>query len=184
MSTSEEYGDQLRRMHSNPAWGSSADIPAMAANAIAKYDVRSIVDFGCGKGKVTEALRQRYPEVEIIGYDPAIEGSQLPELVDMVFSKDVLEHVEPDRLEALLSDLHRRTSKAQFHLIACHKAIHFLEDGRNAHLIIETPDWWQRTFRSLGFRIVDESVVGEIKYPRGRESIATAKYHCVIDAGR
>lgn len=183
MTTSDEYGAQLRRMHRDPAWGASADIPEMARTAIGRHDVRSIVDFGCGKGKVTDALRKCYPDLAITGYDPAIAGSCLPDSVDMVFSKDVLEHVEPDRLEAVLSDLHRRTRKVQFHVIACHKAIHFLDDGRNAHLIIETPDWWQRTFRALGFRIVDEAIVGEIKRPRGRESLATTKYHCVIDAG-
>ena len=113
-------------------------------------------------------------------YDPSDESTELPEKVDMIFSKDVLEHVEPDLLEYTITDLWRRTEKVQYHLIACHKAINYYDDGNNAHLIVETPDWWQRLFRAMGFRIVAENVVGSIKYPKGRQSIATTKYECVI----
>ena len=183
MTTSEQYRKLLQSQHQNNNWGSSRDIPEMAQSCIDIYSPSSILDFGAGKGLVTAALVSDYPDIDVQGYEPSRSQDVLPDKVDMVFSKDVLEHIEPDRLEYVLSDLHRRTSKVQFHLIACHKAIHFLEDGRNAHLIIETPDWWQRKFRSLGFRIVEEAVFGDIKKPRGRESIATTKYHCVIDCG-
>lgn len=179
MTTSEEYKRQLREKHKESGWGGSSYIPGLARWCIEQYQVKSVVDFGCGKGHVVKKLQNEYPEIDVTGYDPSID-SELPEQVDMVFSKDVLEHIEPSLLESVLSDLHRRTRKVQFHLIACHKAIHFLPDGRNAHLIIETPDWWQRTFRSLGFKIEKEAIEGTIKTPPGRESIATTKYHCVI----
>jgi SAM-dependent methyltransferase len=180
MTVSEEYQAQLRGLHATPGWGSSAGIPEMAQRCIAQFAPASVLDFGCGKGNVTRSLRARYPGIAVSGYDPMDPATSLPEEVDMVFSKDVLEHVEPERLEAVLSDLWRRTRKVQYHLIACHKAIHYLPDGRNAHLIIETADWWQRLFRAMGFRILDEEVLGEIKRPRGRESLATTKYQCVL----
>lgn len=179
MTTSDEYKRQLKEKHCDAGWGKSTQVPDLARLCIEEYGVKSILDFGCGKGHVTERLEREYPNIEVIGYDPAFE-SALPENVDMVFSKDVLEHVEPEVLESVLADLQRRTEKVQYHLIACHKAIHYLPDGRNAHLIIQTPDWWQRLFRSLGFRIVNEAVEGVIKKPKGRESIATTKYHCVL----
>jgi 2-polyprenyl-3-methyl-5-hydroxy-6-metoxy-1,4-benzoquinol methylase len=180
MTTSELYKKLLRDKHQEKGWGSSSDIPDLARMCIEEFNVKSIVDFGCGKGLVTARLQEEYPSISISGYDPSTD-STLPNKVDMVFSKDVLEHIEPELLEAVLSDLHRRTDKVQYHLIACHKAIHYLPDGRNTHLIIETPDWWQRKLRSLGFRIVNEAIEGTIKTPKGRESIATTKYHCVID---
>ncbi|MCF3641971.1 class I SAM-dependent methyltransferase [Rhizobium sp. TRM95111] len=182
MTTSSQYRDMLSEMHRNqPGWGKSATVPEMAKWCISKYKVESLVDFGCGKGLVTQELKRQFPDVDVVGYDPAVAESSLPNNTDMIFSKDVLEHIEPNLLEYVLTDLYKRTNKVQYHLIACHKALHFLPDGRNAHLIIETPDWWQRLFRSLGFRIVREEVVGDIKKPRGRETIATTKYHCAID---
>lgn len=180
MTTSDSYKALLTQKHQDGNWGRSTGIPDMARWCIDQYNVKSIVDFGCGKGLVTKQLQAEYPQIDICGHDPSLD-TKLPDKVDMIFSKDVLEHIEPERLEQVLSDLYQRTGKAQYHLIACHKAIHYLSDGRNAHLIIETPDWWQRLFRALGFRIVQESVEGDIKHPRGRESIATTKYHCVID---
>ena len=179
MTTSSSYKKLLSQKHQDATWGSSSGVPEMARWCIEEHDVRSLLDFGCGKGIVTEQLKAEYPHIDVLGYDPSTE-SILPDAVEMVFSKDVLEHIEPELLEQVLSDLFRRTEKVQYHLIACHKAIHYLPDGRNAHLIIETPDWWQRLFRSMGFRIIQEAVEGDIKNPRGRESIATTKYHCVI----
>ena len=176
-----DYAAQLRAKHADKKWGSSKKVPDMARWCIADFGVESLVDFGCGKGLVTRTLTEMFPDVDVTGYDPAKPDTALPDEVDMVFSKDVLEHIEPDMLESVIADLFRRTRKVQYHLIACHKAVHFMPDGRNAHLIVETPDWWQRLFRSMGFRIVEENIIGEIRRPKGRDTIATTKYECVID---
>lgn len=152
----------------------------MALRAIEDHRPRSILDFGAGKGNVTRALREKFPRKEVIGYDPAFTGSELPESVDMVFSKDVLEHVEPDLLDSTLENLWNVSEMVSYHLIACHLAIHELADGRNAHLIVETPDWWQRKLRSAGFKILNENVIGEIKHPANHPPLATVKYECVL----
>jgi len=177
---SADYQQTLAVMHRNDAWGASSAIPELAIETIEKLGVRSLLDFGSGKGRVSEALRQRFPELLVHSYEPSTPGSVLPDNVDLTFSKDVLEHVEPGRLDATLYELHKRTNKAHYHLIACHRAHHYLPDGRNAHLIVETPDWWQRRLRSLGYRIVEERIWGEIKRPAGKESIAVCKYECVL----
>ena len=36
----------------------------------------------------------------------------------------------------------RLTKKVAFLVIACRPANRHLDDGRNAHLIVEPPDWW------------------------------------------
>ncbi len=175
----QEYQKQLEGMHANPQWGSSSDIPNLAHKTIQTYKPASLLDFGAGKGKVSAALQAAYPDVAVTSYEPA-RGDVLPDAVDMTFSKDVLEHIEPDQLEFVLYDLHQRTATVHYHLIACHKAHHYLPDGRNCHLIVETPDWWQRLFRGLGYEILDEHVWGDIKHPAGKQSIATVKYECVL----
>lgn len=183
MTAGEDYRELLRELHRTKTWGSSSTVPEMAHWCIDKFKVESLPDFGCGKGNVTGKLRETYPGITVLGYDPMDETTSLPDQIDMVFSKDVLEHAEPQMLEFVLSDLWQHTCKVQCHLIACHKAIHYLADGRNARLIIETPDWWQRLLRSMGFRILAEDVVGEIEHPRGRESIAATKYQYMITMG-
>ena len=178
---SDDYRKNLVGLHGNAKWGSSTDIPQMALEAVANYEIKTLLDFGSGKGKVSETFRQTFPELSVHSYEPALEGATLPDQTEMTFSKDVLEHVEPHMLEYVLYDLHQRTTKVQYHLIACHKAVHYLPDGRNAHLIIETPDWWQRLFRSMGFQIRAENVIGDIKHPPGRASITTTKYECLLE---
>lgn len=181
MTASKEYQALLQKKHGEKQWGSSRGVPDMAKRTVERYDVSSIVDFGCGKGLVTESLRKNFPTLDITGYDPGRPETKLPDEVDMVFSKDVLEHVEPHMLESTLQDLYRRTKTVQYHLIACHRAVNYMADGRNAHLIVETPDWWQRLFRSMGFKIVEEDVLGAVKTIRGREPFAITKYEIVID---
>jgi len=53
-----------------------------------------------------------------------------------------MEHVEPEYLDSVFDDLQRVTRKVGFFAIHTGKAIAILPDGRNAHLIQESPDWW------------------------------------------
>jgi hypothetical protein len=144
MSFSLEYQEQLKQLHKkSKAFGTRETIPAEIINCIEKYNVKSILDFGCGKGLVVDALKEKYPKLEVYGYDPAnIDFTFFPENVDMIFSTDVLEHIEPELLEETLIELGNKTNKVMYHLIACHPAKKYLADGRNAHLIIEQPEWW------------------------------------------
>ena len=99
-----------------------------------------MLDFGSGKVLVSKSIRKKF-NIEPICYDPSINNrTDLPEEVDMVFSGDVLEHVEPEQLEYTLYALHRKACKLSYRLIACHKAHNYLTDGRNCHLINETLD--------------------------------------------
>ena len=109
-------------------------------NDIAKsVGARKILDYGCGKGGLSVAL----PLVEVTNYDPAIEKwSATPEPHDFVVCTDVLEHIEPDCLDAVLDDLVRVTDKVLFASIATTPAVKTLADGRNAHLIVEPMEWW------------------------------------------
>ncbi len=75
--------------------------------------------------------------------DPCIpEYADPPPPCDLVYCGDVLEHVEPDCLNAVLNDLRRLTLKAVLLVICTGPAAKTLQDGRNAHLIQEGPRWW------------------------------------------
>jgi FkbM family methyltransferase len=56
---------------------------------------------------------------------------------------DVLEHVEPECVEAVLDDLCRVTMKAALVTVATRPAVKVLADGRNAHLSIHPLAWWK-----------------------------------------
>ena len=99
---------------------------------------KSILDYGCGKGTLADDL-----EFPIWEYDPAIPGKDRDARpADLVICTDVLEHVEPECLPAVLQDLKRVTKKVAYFEIRLTKAKRVLLDGRNAHLLQETPEWW------------------------------------------
>jgi 2-polyprenyl-3-methyl-5-hydroxy-6-metoxy-1,4-benzoquinol methylase len=70
------------------------------------------------------------------------QWSARPEPAEMVACVDVLEHIEPDKLENVLDDLRRCVKRVGFFSVSTVAAEKILSDGRNAHLIIEPPSWW------------------------------------------
>jgi len=106
-------------------------------------EFNTLLDYGCGKGHLRREILKLTPNIRVSEYDPAIEGKeQSPEPVNVVFCGDVLEHIEPDYLDAVLGDIARCAEKAGVLYIATNEAGKFLPDGRNAHLIQEDMYWW------------------------------------------
>lgn len=103
---------------------------------------RSILDFGCGKGILANRLED-FGAFDVRRYDPAVpEWSATPEPADLVICTDVMEHIEPDYLDATFDELQRLARTAVFMNIALVEAKKHLPDGRNAHLIVQPLDWW------------------------------------------
>lgn len=120
----------------------------------------TLLDYGCGKGMLGRAVK--YPMTE---YDPGIPGKDsLPEPHDVVISTDVLEHIEPEHIDAVLDHIQSLAKKFVFLVIATRPARKTLPDGRNAHLIIEPWEWWEEKLEAR-FEILsvnpDASQVGE-----------------------
>ena len=65
-----------------------------------------------------------------------------PRPAALVVALDTLEHVEPACLDAVLSHIASLTRQLFFADIALRPASKFLPDGRNAHLLVESPNWW------------------------------------------
>lgn len=148
MLISEPYREQQRQLHeSSDEYGSAsvafAPIVAKVANL---HQVEEILDYGAGKcrlGKTISEQRLVDHKFRYIPYEPSNERfSTIPEPCEMVACIDVLEHIEPLLLDDVLDDLQRVTKKIGVFSVATVEAMKTLPDGRNAHLIVEPPEWW------------------------------------------
>lgn len=139
-SYTEEYKRIQEQFHiQRPDYGTSSSRWCDHIAGIAKQlNTRDILDFGCGKAHLQKGLP--YP---IQNYDPFIpEHSKYPNPAAIVVCTDLLEHVEPTCLDAVLDELRALTIDMLFLNVATRPASKFLPDGRNAHLIQEKPNWW------------------------------------------
>lgn len=154
---SPAYVGEQRALHLLPrGYGGKGDKWASGvAGLVAEYACSSVLDYGCGQGALSRRLRDAVSTaVRIDDYDPAIPGKdQLPSFADLVVCTDVLEHIEPERLPTVLKHLGILARKAVFVVIATRPSNKTLSDGRNAHLILESAEWWAATMRAAGFTI-------------------------------
>lgn len=164
MKISAHYLDQNKQLHAGTeAFGTSGHKWAHKANDLSRaLKTQSVLDYGCGKGTMQDKIK--FP---ISQYDPAVEEhSAEPEPHDIVMCTDVLEHIEPECLDAVLDDLRRLTKQVGFFVIATRLAIKTLPDGRNAHLIVEPVEWWVEKLEQRWSRV-------ETRVPGPREFQAT-----------
>lgn len=154
---SPKYAELQRRLHAEPrGYGGRGDKWAGIVFQIAgTYGCTSILDYGCGQGTLIKALRS-YPlgPIRLDEYDPAVAGKDaLPVFADLVNVTDVLEHIEPKRLEAVLAHIRGLARKAVWMVISTKDSNKTLADGRNAHLIIQPGRWWKAQLRAAGFTL-------------------------------
>ena len=110
---------------------------------------KSILDYGCGKGNLVRSLAEKYPDIKVYGYDPAVEDfSSLPvDKADFVVNTDVLEHIPEDELPETVARIASISQNVFFHLHHG-KAAAVLENGENAHCTIYTRDQYYALFRN------------------------------------
>lgn len=153
---SAEYTELNRKLHKeNLAYGvgggKHADTVIKLADSL---KTKSILDYGCGKSYLSKAIP--FPIWE---YDPAVQGKETaPRPADLVVCTDVLEHIEPDKLSAVLEDLKRVTKKLGYFVIHTGSSTKSLSDGRNAHLIQKDKQWWRPKLEKY-FTLIDKSIV-------------------------
>lgn len=140
------YRAMQSQLHAtNPGYGvASVEAAPIVATLIEHFGVDELLDYGAGKGRLGQTLASKCRRpVRLRHYDPAIEAwAATPEPAEMVASIDVLEHVEPECLDAVLDDLQRVTLRLGFFAVHTGAAKKILADGRNAHLIQQPPSWW------------------------------------------
>jgi len=158
MTHSDAYAAQLQEMHrGNANFGKRGSrwLPVVEAVMESIGGTTDILDYGCGKGE----LNLHMP-FGISMYDPGIVvHSDKPEPADIVICTDVMEHIEPLYVGDVIMELHKLTLERLIMCVSCRPAIKQLPDGRNAHLIIQPPDFWLKRFNQAGF--VTETALGE-----------------------
>lgn len=153
---SPAYLQEQKILHARPnGYGGKGDKWAAAVVELAvRFDAGSVLDYGCGEGSLATTLRRMSVRFRVSEYDPAMPGKdELPSFADLVVSTDVIEHVEPDRLDAVLAHLKLLARKAVFVVVATRPSGKVLSDGRNAHLILEQDAWWTERFLQAGFQV-------------------------------
>lgn len=139
MLISEAYKQQNQELHAHGDFGVMGSRYAHIIARICETEgTRDVLDYGCGQ----QALARSMP-FPVRGYDPCIPGLDAgPQPADIVSCTDVLEHVEPDCIDAVLDHLGGLTKRVAFLVIPTRPAKKFLPDGRNAHLIQQPAEWW------------------------------------------
>lgn len=157
-----EILEAQKLLHSSPkGYGGRGDKWAETVSQLAlDFNCRTILDYGCGKGTLKEALKtlEACGHAEITEYDPAIEGKDDIEKwksFDLVVCTDVLEHIEPDRLAVVIDHIQGLADKLVFLVIATRPSNKFFQDGRNVHLIIEPAVWWQPRIENPAFEFLE-----------------------------
>lgn len=158
--TSPYYRCQLVALHRQQPWGADGAKHAVAVEALAvDLEAATILDYGCGENQLAHALKMR----RVSGYDPGIpERAKMPKPCELVVCTDVLEHVEPDKLDAVLDHIYRLTGKAAYLVISLKAANATLPDGRNAHLSVHDAPWWIDKLTHIGWVIGDFTVAKDL----------------------
>jgi 2-polyprenyl-3-methyl-5-hydroxy-6-metoxy-1,4-benzoquinol methylase len=148
MQISAEYRELNRKLHeTRPTYGAGLATNVyykLINDAYNEFGALSMLDYGCGKG----ALKKSLTECNINEYDPCIEGKDAdPAPCDMLTCLDVMEHIEPELLDNVLDHINTKFNKIAFISVSLVPAAAILADGRNAHLIQESPEWWLLRFK-------------------------------------
>lgn len=151
------YLEQLKAVHASREWGASGYSHALTvAKYAGKLSAQTVLDFGCGRATLKPELFKIDPYLDVFEYDPAIAGKdEDPAPADLLVANDVLEHIEPQYLDATLARLRGLAIKGAYFTIALTPSKVSLPDGRNAHLIIKDQYFWLAKLESAGFVIAD-----------------------------
>lgn len=141
----DDYKKQLQQLHAKKNFKEKNMWYDDIKKFLEKETPSSIIDFGCSHGNLIQKIKTDFPSIEVVdGYDPGVtEFENKPiRTYDTLVSTDVIEHIEPKHLDETLSYIESLFNKSAWVIIACYPAKKYLPDGRNAHLTVETPDWW------------------------------------------
>lgn len=148
---SNEYKELNENLHrKSPEYGNqntylSENLPQTIKILSKMYGFSSVLDYGCGKGKIVDSLRKKFQgnHIQINGYDPCVEEYSRPaKAADILISTDVLEHIEPDAIDNVLDHISDLTEHICFLIIDLMPAVKTLSDGRNAHILLKPNGWW------------------------------------------
>ena len=142
-------------------------------NLLRKHRCRTILDAGCGSGKLLNYLAKNMPEARLVGFDcagncldpepaahPAITlkvgnlwaPGELGGPFDAVICTDVMEHIPEEHVKAVLVNLRQAASKMVL-LSICLKEDNFGPHviGEHLHHTVHGADWWMQQLEEAGY---------------------------------
>jgi len=153
----EEYARLQHSLHDKGGYGVSGQyhIPTIF-HAVAQLAKRlgpvDVLDYGSAHGNTMIAVRHHMwmpPSVTDHCYDPFVfEHAIEPKPADLVICTDVMEHVEPECVYAVLDHISSLTKRIVFFSISMRESKKVMEDGRNAHINIRDAEFWMREIQT------------------------------------
>lgn len=149
---SAKYRATLKQAHATTNWGrGGASWVEPIAQYARKVEAKDVLDYGAGGRTLAPALAAL--GIVCKEYDPGVEAiSAPPKIADLVVSTDVFEHIEPELIDNVLAHTYRLARIAGYFVVATKPAKKILDDGRNAHLIVQPWSWWEPRFRAAGWQ--------------------------------
>lgn len=126
------------------------------------------LDVGCGVGSLVWALRRL--GIKSFGIEPSIAAkkfSKAPKFCmykkykklpfkdntfDLVYTRDVLEHVESSQVESFIKEC-LRVSKGTLINMICVKEKGELAYRDKTHMTVEPEAWWKKKFNKFGLKV-------------------------------
>ena len=144
-------------------------IPQLMELILNKEKAKSILDYGCGKGKLYSPTEYNTLKLDKKGrrlndslpnlwqldyydlYDPGYkEYSKLPKgKYDGVICTDVIEHIDENDCDWILDEIFSYGRKFVYVTIACYKALKTFDNGKNVHVNVQTPEYWKEKLNKL-----------------------------------
>ena len=151
------YIEQYKKLHYNQLnfGNSSAKYIDEVSLMINFLKPNTILDYGCGKGALIDAISKKYPHIEVLGYDPAIpERMTIPnKKIDFIVNTDVLEHIPEEQLPEIIESISSISQNVFFGLHHA-KAKAILPNGENAHCTIKPPEWYHQLFKNYFSKVI------------------------------
>ncbi len=121
---------------------------------IADTGAKTLLDYGCGAGCAyfePHLLHAQWGVDRPFLYDPAFDEHSAEPLgmeFDGVLCSDVLEHVQADRVPALIDTLFAHSRMFVWASVCTRPAKKLFADGRNMHVTIKRLSWWRGQFEA------------------------------------
>ncbi len=185
-----DLAETYRRVWSHPSYRNYAPGERSIDGMIAELGPRlgaSFIDFGCGTGRPAQEIARRGYHVLAVDFaDNCLDNmvdvpflvadlTALPMLsAQFGYCTDVMEHIEPERVDDVLAGIARCVRGAVYFAISTVKdSFGPALEGKQLHLTIERAAWWKSRLHSH-WPIVDVVSESEIechlvarKYPKG-----------------
>jgi hypothetical protein len=120
-------------------------------------NAKRLLDYGSGKGYqyLSQRVHDGWGGILPYCYDIGVwQLNKKPEgLFDGVICADVMEHIDKPDIDDVLSDIFnmldydRKDGAFAYFNVFCNPAAKFWQDGRNVHLTVKPPEWWQQIFK-------------------------------------